>query len=50
MAPKSPDRMDALVWTLTELSGNRGQEVSYEYSEIRSISPELDDFPDSRNF
>jgi phage terminase large subunit-like protein len=42
MASKSPDRMDALVWALTELSGDREQEVIYEYSELRSISPELD--------
>jgi len=50
MASKSPDRMDALVWALTELSGDREQEVIYEYSDIRSISPELDDFPDFRTF
>jgi phage terminase large subunit-like protein len=50
MASKSPDRMDALVWALTELSGDREQEVIYEYSEIHSISPDLDDFPNFRAF
>jgi hypothetical protein len=50
MASKSPDRMDALVWALTELSGDREQEVIYEYSEIQSISPDLDEFPDFRGF
>ncbi len=50
IASKSPDRMDALVWALTELSGDREQEVIYEYSEIQSISPELDEFPGFRNF
>jgi len=35
--------MDALVWALTELSGDDGdQEVIYEYSEEHSISPDLD--------
>jgi hypothetical protein len=50
MASKSPDRMDALVWALTELSGDGEQEVIYEYSEIQSISRDLDDFPDFRAF
>ena len=50
MASKSPDRMDALVWALTELSGDGEQEVIYEYSEIQSISPDLDEFPDFRAF
>jgi phage terminase large subunit-like protein len=50
MASKSPDRMDALVWALTELSGDGEQEVIYEYSEIQSISPDLDEFPDFRGF
>ena len=50
MVSKSPDRMDALVWALTELSGDDEQELLYEYSEIHSISPELDDFPDFRSF
>jgi hypothetical protein len=40
----------ALVWALTELSGDDEQELLYEYSEIHSISPELDDFPDFRSF
>ena len=39
---KSPDRMDALVWALTELSGDDEQEIVLEYSELVSISPELD--------
>lgn len=43
LVSKSPDRMDALVWALTELSGDDGdQEVIYEYSEEHSISPDLD--------
>jgi exo-beta-1,3-glucanase (GH17 family) len=50
MASKSPDRMDALVWAITELSGDREQEVIYEYDELHSISPELDAFPDFRRF
>jgi phage terminase large subunit-like protein len=47
---KSPDRMDALVWALTELSSDPEQEVIYEYSEIQSISPDLDEFPDFRRW
>ena len=42
--------MDALVWALTELTGDGEQEVIYEYSEIQSISPDLDEFPDFRAF
>ena len=34
--------MDALVWALTELSGDDEQEIFLEYSEQVSISPELD--------
>jgi phage terminase large subunit-like protein len=47
MTAKSPDRMDALVWALTELTSDHEQEVIYEYFDIPSISPELDalDFP-----
>src|SRR6266478_1147606 len=41
---RSPDRMDALVWALTELSGDDEQEIFLEYSEQVSISPELDEF------
>ena len=41
---KSPDRMDALVWALTELSGDYELEIILEYSEQVSISPELDEF------
>ena len=40
---RSPDRMDALVWALTELSGDDEQEFILEYSEQVSISPELDE-------
>jgi hypothetical protein len=32
------------------LSGDREQEVIYEFSEIQSISPELDEFPDFSAF
>ena len=46
---KSPDRMDALVWALTELSGDDQQEFVLEYSDLYSISPELDRF-DSLDF
>ena len=35
--------MDALVWALTELSGDDEQEIILEYSELVSISPELDE-------
>jgi phage terminase large subunit-like protein len=51
-SPKSPDRMDALVWALTELSSEGEQEIVYEHTELRSISPELDggDLPDFRQF
>jgi hypothetical protein len=35
--------MDALVWALTELSGDYEQEFILEYSELVSISPELDE-------
>ena len=42
MTSKSPDRMDALVWAITELTGDDEQEVIYEYSDIPSISPDLD--------
>jgi hypothetical protein len=41
---KSPDRLDALVWALTELSGDDEQEIILEYSEHVSISPDLDEF------
>jgi phage terminase large subunit-like protein len=42
-ASKSPDRMDALVWALTELSDDYEQEIIFEHSEIRPISPELEE-------
>jgi phage terminase large subunit-like protein len=41
---KSPDRMDANVWALTELSGDVEQEFIVEESEVRSIAPDLDEF------
>jgi phage terminase large subunit-like protein len=41
---KSPDRLDALVWALTELSGDDEQEIIVEYSELMSISSEFDRF------
>lgn len=41
---KSPDRMDVLVWALTELTDDVGQEIIIDYSEIHRISPELDRF------
>lgn len=43
---KSPDRMDALVWALTELGDDGEQEIFYEDSELHAISPDLDAFPD----
>ena len=46
MVSKSPDRMDALVWALTDLIDDREQEIFYEYSAIRAISPELDALDD----
>ena len=50
MTSKSPDRMDALVWALTELTVDDEQELIYEYSDIRSISPDLDEFSDFGTF
>jgi hypothetical protein len=44
MVSKSPDRMDALVWALTELSAEEEQEFDVEYSELQPISPDLDAF------
>ncbi len=41
-ASKSPDRMGALVWAVTELSNDREQELIFEYSAIQPISPDLD--------
>jgi phage terminase large subunit-like protein len=46
MGSKSPDRIDALVWALTELSDYGEQEILYEDSQLRAISPELDAFTD----
>ena len=40
---KSPDRMDALVWALTELSDDYEQEMILDCYEPVSISPELDE-------
>ncbi len=50
MVSKSPDRMDALVWALTELTDNEEQELFFEYSEIHAISPDLDAFEGFRSF
>jgi phage terminase large subunit-like protein len=44
LVSKSPDRMDALVWALTELSAEEEQAFDVEYSELRPISPDLDAF------
>lgn len=43
----SPDRMDALVWALTALSEGVEEDMVVEHTELRSISPDLDeaDFP-----
>jgi phage terminase large subunit-like protein len=46
---KSPDRMDALVWAVSALSGDNEQEVIYEHSELHSIDPSLDE-ADFRQF
>jgi phage terminase large subunit-like protein len=43
---KSPDRMDALVWALSELTGDEEHEIFYEYSDTHSISPDLDHVDD----
>ena len=45
---KSPDRLGALVWALTELSSDDEREIVLEYSDLHSISPDLDliDSPD----
>jgi len=50
MVSKSPDRMDALVWALTELSGDHEQDILLESSEIRPISTELDEIDDMLDF
>jgi len=49
LVSKSPDRMDALVWALTELSGDGEQEIVYQHDERHPISPDLDAF-DSPDF
>lgn len=43
----SPDRMDALVWAMTALSDGVEEDMMVEHTELRSISPDLDeaDFP-----
>lgn len=41
-AGKSPDRMDALVWAVSALSGDNEQEVIYEENFQQSIAPDLD--------
>ena len=43
---KSPDRMDALVWALSELTAAEEHEIFFEYSDTHSISPELDHVDD----
>jgi phage terminase large subunit-like protein len=43
---KSPDRMDALVWALTAMSGAEEQEIVIEHDDIHAISPDLDEFDD----
>ena len=48
-ASKSPDRMDALVWALTELSADSEEELIYEHDERHSISPDLDAIDGSPN-
>ena len=40
---KSPDRMDALIWGLTELSQEVVQQVTYEYDGRYSVSPDFDE-------
>ena len=40
---KSPDRMDALVWAVTGLSGDNQLQFIVDCSEYVSISPELDE-------
>jgi phage terminase large subunit-like protein len=49
---KSPDRMDALVWGISALSEGTEQEIVLEHTELRTITPELDEFegPDFRQF
>lgn len=42
-ASKSPDRMDALVWGISALSGENEQEVIYEEDHMQSIAPDLDE-------
>ena len=49
-SPKSPDRMDALVWALTALSGAEEQEIVIEHDDIHAISPDLDEFDDRLKF
>jgi len=44
----SPDRMDALVWALWELSDPEAEETIVTHEERISISPELDDFDGPR--
>jgi phage terminase large subunit-like protein len=47
---KSPDRMDALVWALTELTGDSEEELIYEHDERHSISRDLDAIDDVPDF
>jgi phage terminase large subunit-like protein len=47
---KSPDRMDALVWALSHLSGDVEQEVIVEHTELRSIDSQLDEMDGGPDF
>jgi phage terminase large subunit-like protein len=47
---KSPDRMDALVWALTELTSDSEEELIYEHDARHSISPGLDAIDDLPDF
>jgi hypothetical protein len=44
--------MDALVWGISALSEGTEQEIVLEHTELRTITPELDEFegPDFRQF
>jgi len=47
---KSPDRLDALVWALSHLSGDVEQEVIVEHTELRSIDSQLDEMDGGPDF
>ena len=46
LTTKSPNRMDALVWALWELSDPEGEESVVTFEEHVQISPDLDEFDD----